>query len=373
MRVSLSIALIAIAVGALAFLYVRITKSPAVRQDESAGPQVSEKPVAEAEGKRVDAPPAVRPREGVPVAKSVPETTTESWDTTSLMVRRGEGIAPSKVEEAEAETLDIQKGMVEWNPPPVSSDTLDFIREGFAKWRESGRNEGAAADLRLALAGAMSREEMLAAAATLMKLGTGQDRLDAMWIVANEFNSPYNEEQLVRANIPDGDGTDGDEGGDSEILAEEERDAAETHDLVALVGSGFEDPDPEVRRAAYEAAMALSQERNDILMGQLLCSDSPASEDLRRQLMDELAGATDEESISLFLTAMQSPDAATAAAAKENLERIAGRTFEDALDAADWLEQMENAPAEPDAGEDAIFKENTNTKNPKTETGDAFQ
>lgn len=366
MRVFLSIALVAAAIAALAFLYVRITRSSAVRQDGAAAPQISENQVVAAEGKRGEAPPAVRPREGVVAAKSAGEATGESWDTTSLTVRREAGPVLPGVAEAEAETLDIEKGMEEWNPPPVSAATLDFIREGFAKWRESGRGEAASAELRLALAGTMAREEMLAAAAALMKLGTAEDRQDAMWIVANEFNAPYNEEPLVRANIPDEDGTDGDEGVDPEILAEEERDAAETHDLVALVGSGFEDPDPDVRQSAYEAAMALSQERNDILMGQLLCSDSPLSEDLRRHLMEELAGATDEASVSLFLTAMQSPDAETAAAAKENLERIAGRTFEDVLDAADWLEQTENAPAGPDADDDAILKETPYDKNDKT-------
>jgi hypothetical protein len=241
----------------------------------------------------------------------------------------------------------------EWNPPPVSEETLSFIRDAFGKWRSSPRDEAAAADLRLALAGKMSREEMLAAAASLMRLGTVQDRLDAMWIVENEFFTPYNEEQLVRVNIDDGEDPGGEEGGvDAATLAEEEREAAETHELVSLVGTGFEDSDPGVRQAAYAAAMELSRERNNILLSQLLCSDSPVSRDLRRQLMEELAGGTDEESMSLFIVAMQSPDVATAAAAKASLEAIAGRTFGDVLEAADWLEERENPPPEPDADAD---------------------
>lgn len=231
----------------------------------------------------------------------------------------------------------------EWEPPPVSAGTLSFIRGEFAKWHASERDEKAGAALRLALAGRMTREEMLAAAATLMRLGTTQDKIDAMTLVGSGFSAPYDEEPLVRADIA------GDESGaDAAMLEAEDREAAETHDVVALVAEGFENADAEVRQAAYAAAMELSRERNNILLGQLLCSDSTASADLRRQLMSELSGAADEESVSLFLTAMQSPDPETAAAAKAEMERVAGRTFEDVLDAANWLEETENPPAAPE-------------------------
>jgi hypothetical protein len=65
--------------------------------------------------------------------------------------------------------------------------------------------------------------------------------------------------------------------------------------------------------------------------------------------MDELEGSADEEAISLFLTAMQSPDETTAAAAKRNLETIAGRTFADAAEAGEWLDARD--PEEGDADE----------------------
>lgn len=238
---------------------------------------------------------------------------------------------------------------VEWELPPVSGETLAFVRETFSKWRASDGGEAATADLRVALAGRMSREEVLAAAGTLMRAGSGQDRIDALWAVANEFGAAAGAEDLVQVVVT-GDGEDADDGEEEpEWTEEDEREAKETHDVVALVSAGFEDPDSDVRQAAYEAAMVLSPERNGILLGQLLCSDSEASEGLRRQLMDELDGSADEEAISLFLTAMQSPDEATAAVAKRNLETIAGRTFADAAEAGEWLDARD--PGEGDADE----------------------
>ena len=255
----------------------------------------------------------------------------------------------------------------EWTPPPVSGETLSFIRDAFGEWRSSPRDEEAAAKLRLALAGKMSRGEMLAAAATLMRLGSIQDRLDAMWMVENEFYAPDGEEQLVRVNLDDdGEAGDGERGVDVATLGAEEQEAAETHDVVSLVSSGFEDDNPDVRQAAYAAAMALSQERNNILLSQLLCSDSSASQDLRRQLMEELAGWTDEESLGLYVAAMQSPDAATAAAAQATLEAMAGRSFSDVLDVANWLEETQNPP--PDPGMDVDFEKNNTMEN--NEKGD---
>lgn len=254
----------------------------------------------------------------------------------------------------------------EWAPPAVSTATLSFIRGEFAKWRASTRDEQATADLRLALAGRLSPEELLAAAATLMRLGSTQDKIDAMMLVGSGFSAPYDEEPLVRLAIPDEENEDGEGSGseaDAAMLAAEEHEAEETHEVVSVVAQGLEDPDAAVRQAAYAAAMELSRERNNILLGQLLCSDSATSADLRRQLMDELASATDEESVSLLLTAMQSPDEQTAATAKERLESIAGRTFEDVLAAADWLEEMENPPAAPEEGGDADgnFEETTHS------------
>jgi hypothetical protein len=241
-------------------------------------------------------------------------------------------------------------GVEEWTVPPVSEENLSFVRETFAQWRASPQDEDSLASLRLALAGRMSRPEMLETAKTFMRLGTAQDRMDAMLLVGSEFLSPYDEEPMVRVSIPDEAGGEVPEV-DEETLAAEEREAEETHDVVALLAAGFEDPDPQVQQTAYEAAMVLSRERNGILLGQLLCSDSEASEGLRRQLMDELDGADDDEAVSLFVAAMQSPDAMTAAAAKRNLENIAGRTFADIQDVSDWLEEQENDVVAPNGGE----------------------
>ena len=255
-----------------------------------------------------------------------------------------------------------------WEAPPVSDETIAFVRNAFAQWRSSQGDEEAKASLRLSLAGRMSKPEMLAAAAMLMRLGTAQDRMDAMLLVECEFFSPYDEVETIRVNVPDS--GDGDEPeADAETLAEEEREAQETHDVVALVSAGFEDADSRVRQAAYEAAMELSRERNNILLGQLLCSDSPRSAGLRRQLMDELDGAADDEAVTLFVSAVQSPDEATAAAAKKNLEAIAGRTFGDVTEVADWLEERENADAEteeePDGrtGDEEFEEDNPNEEN----------
>lgn len=256
----------------------------------------------------------------------------------------------NEIVKGRAEAVVLADGR-EWRPPEVDAATLGAFREAFVRWRNSSRDEKSTADLRLALEG-MSKDAVLAVAATLMRLGTEQDRMDALWAVANGFGVSPGEEAEIGVEVPDDgeaaflDGREWDAGDDSEgetaeDKAELEREAAETHDVVLLVSAGLEDSNPAVRQVAYETVASLSQERADVLYSQLLCSDSTVSADLRRQLMAELDGADDEGAVTLFVQAMQSPDAETASAAKANLERIAGQEFASMGEVVEWLEARE--------------------------------
>lgn len=244
-----------------------------------------------------------------------------------------------------------------WEPPPVASETVDFVRAAFAQWRNSGQDEESTAALRLALGG-LSRDDTLAAAAALIRVGSEQDRLDSLWAIASEFGKSSQGETFVQSNVPD-DGpapdlpegavqlvvADGSSGEDPEFQARLEREAKETHDVVAIVAAGLEDASAEVRDFALETVAVLPSETSSILYSQLLCSDSSASADLRDRFMRELDGRADEEAVSLFVQAMQSPDEAVAAAAKKNLESISGLTFQSFDAVAEWLESNEqNAP-----------------------------
>ncbi|MBP5788224.1 MAG: hypothetical protein J6Y19_10480 [Kiritimatiellae bacterium] len=263
----------------------------------------------------------------------------------------------NEIAEGRAEAVVLADGR-EWRPPDVNAATLGAFREAFVRWRNSSRDETSTANLRLALEG-MSKEAVLAVAATLMRLGTEQDRLDALWAGSSGFGVTSGEEAEVNVDISeDGveaslDGGGWTAGGGSQDLAtedkeESERAAEETHDVVLLVAAGLEDPSPEVRQMAYETVSTLSQERADVLYSQLLCSDSPVSADLRLQLMEELDGADDDGAVTLFVQAMQSPDEETAVAARENLERIAGQEFASLGEALEWLEAREQALQEQD-------------------------
>lgn len=364
MRMFPSIFLAAIAVAAVVFLCWRIL-SPGVGEPEAA--PTGEAPEAVA---RLEEPPAsgaaVRAEPRKKRAGREEAVGGESWESGSVTVQRADGKEEGDArEEAVLEAAATMGGLaMDWNPPPVSADTLSFVREAFEKWRKSGRDEAATADLRLSLAGKMSREETLAAAAALMKAGTEQDRMDALWMVSNEFGAAPGEEALVEVNIP----TNGDSEGEVAWTEEDERAAKETHDVVALVGAGLEDPSADVRQVAYEAVAALSQERSDVLYSQLLCSDLPVSADLRRQLMEELEGADDPGAVTLFLQAMQSPDGETAAAAKRNLEAIAGQEFETVLQAAEWLEAKEQEESDADWVDEKDVKNEMNGEIPAGNT-----
>lgn len=363
MRVYLSILIGIVAVAMVVFFcFHRRPKSVEVVPETSVAKPAEEKAPA-AKPVSAVAEPSV-PRGAGERNGAEPDAAGESWDSGSVGVH-------SQAEEDAG--VEADAGMVDsvalsdregWRPPAVDAATMGAFREAFARWRNSGRDEKSTADLRLALEG-MSKEAVLASAATLMRAGTEQDRMDALWAISNGFGVVPGEEEEVGVNIPEA-GEDAlfPEGGESEWntgdraddwapedAEETERKAAETHDVVAIVSAGLEDASAEVRQVAYEAVAALSQERADVLYSQLLCSDSPVSEDLRRQLMEELEGADDPGALTLFMQAMQSPDAETAAAAKRNLEAIAGREFEDALAAAEWLEAKEREDADADTGD----------------------
>lgn len=338
----LAVAAVAAGIAAMAFFHGRTKPLAMDREEESAPAKVAGEPSMGFAARLPADPVFEQPQVAGLVGSQIVEEEIEGL--------REDAVASvledvSETEEAEVAAVEEIREGEERPLPPVSSETLAFVRETFAKWRESEQDEAATADLRLALAGELSREETLATAATLMKSGTVQDKLDALWAVANEFGMAPGEEHVVLVKVSE-DGEDGTE--EAEWTEEDERDAQETHDVVELVSRGFEDADPLVQEAAYEAAMALPPERNSILLGQLLCSDSAASAGLRKQLMDELEGETDDEAVTLFVAAMQSPDAATAAAAKKNMENLAGRTFADALEVADWLERLENEAGDGD-------------------------
>lgn len=360
MRFSSAILLAVLVIAVVAILVVRSRTKP-VRQPEET-PSVD-----------VDLPSAVQTvpdvadkpsRPAKPTERTKEEATGDSLETSTLVVNTTDGSAvPGAVDADAVEAEAVEEGRA-WRPPKADAATMGAIREAFARWRSSGRGEDATADLRLALEG-LSREATLEAAAAMMRAGSEQDRMDALWTVANAFGATGSED-LVRSNLYD-DEDDGAAlefsntlgptraGADEEAYREEEdRLAAETHDVVEIVSSGLEDSSAEVRAVAYETIATLSQERADVLYSQLLCSDSPVSADLRRQLMDELAGATDEGALTLFVQGMQSPDEATAAAAKANLEAMAGMEFKDIGDAVNWMEAREKAIVETeiDMGDD---------------------
>jgi hypothetical protein len=298
------------------------------------------------------------PREPVVLLRGEAEGSGESRESGSVAFHSHDAESgENEIAEGRAEAVVLADGR-EWRPPDVDAATMGAFREAFVRWRNSSRDEKSTADLRLALEG-MSKDAVLAVAAMLMRLGMEQDRLDALWAVSNGFGVTPGEEPAIAVNVPD----DGEEAflvgeewkaeGDLQELTSEDKEelaqrAAETHDVVLLVAAGLEDLSPVVREMAYETVATLSQERADVLYGQLLCSDSTVSVDLRRQLMEELDGADDEEAVTLFVQAMQSPDAETAMAAKGNLERIAGQEFSSFGEVLEWLEAREQASQEAD-------------------------
>ena len=233
----------------------------------------------------------------------------------------------------------------EWAAMPSSPQVVASLREAFSTWRSAGQDDMATTSLRLAI-DALPKKEILAAAATLLHVGSEQDRIDALWAVASAFGTTPGEEPLVRANIPEES-----DSADAADLDAEEREAEETHHVVALVAAGLEDSSEDVRDFAYETIRVLSPERSSVLYSQLLCSDSEASADLRQKLMEERDGDSDKESVDLFVTAMQSPDPTTAAAAKRNLESLSGRTFQSIDEVVEWLESEEQNPPDADSGD----------------------
>lgn len=263
-------------------------------------------------------------------------------------IRLPGGDAPEGARPAELVSGDdalaavLERDPAGWNPPPVPPETLESIRAAFAAWRESDRSEQATASLRIALSG-LSRGETLAVAASLMRMGSEQDRMDALWTVASEFGATPGEEKTVRANADE-------EDGEASSEEDDEREAAETHDLVAIVGAALEDPSPDVQDLALETASVLSKEHSDVLYSQILCSDLEQTADLRRKLMSRLEGSSDPDAVNLFVQAMQSPDPETADAARKNLERISGRAIGSIEDALDWLDEQEESPSDPDGG-----------------------
>jgi hypothetical protein len=363
MRIFISIVIGILAVAAIGLFCFRGRTAPADVAEEPSVVKPSEPKPAKATPSVAATMPSVSPKAAARSGNET-EAAVDSWDSGSVAAHAHEAeSAGNEIDAASEEAVTVVDGR-DWRAPEVDAATMGAFRDAFVRWRNSGRDEKSTADLRLALEG-MSKEAVLAAAATLMRAGTEQDRMDALWAISNGFGAVPGEVEEVGVNIPEAGedarfpagGEDEWNSGDRpddwvpEDAEETERKAAETHDVVAIVSAGLEDASAEVRQVAYEAVAALSQERADVLYSQLLCSDSPVSEDLRRQLMGELEGADDPGALTLFMQAMQSPDAETAAAAKRNLEAIAGREFEDTLAAAEWLEAKEQEDADADTGD----------------------
>lgn len=223
------------------------------------------------------------------------------------------------------------------------------LREAFHAFRNAGGGDDAESEFRTAL-GELERSDLLAAAAELMRSGVEQDRLDALFAVAEMFGKVPGEVEVVEGNVDDGgegngDGGEGNadsESGDASPAMEAE--AAETHDLVAVVEVGLEDSSAEVRSLAYETARTLPAERAGILLSQILCSDSPISADIRQQCLQDIAGSRDPADVSLLMQALQSPDPDTALLARSNLQTIAGKSLPTDEAAMAWWEEYQTPP-----------------------------
>lgn len=132
-----------------------------------------------------------------------------------------------------------------------------------------------------------------------------------------------------------------DEGGgvaaDSSAQASTESEAALTHDIVQTVQTGLEDGSPDIRLAAYESAMMLKEEEMGILTMQMLSSDADPA--LSRALVADTSGSKDESSLKISMTALDSGDAETRAAAAENLQGMLGQSFKSSEEAFSWWEE----------------------------------
>ncbi|MBQ7252667.1 MAG: hypothetical protein IJS32_08715 [Kiritimatiellae bacterium] len=255
--------------------------------------------------------------------------------------------------------MEARAGKEEWHPAAADPEAIAFVREAFSRWRDSDRNDDATAALRLSL-GELSAEQSLAVASALFRAGAEQDRKDALWLVASQFSATPGQEEFVQSNVPDDAPGEvpqmPDPADEAAFQARLEQEAQETHDIMALVSAGMEDPSGEVRNMALDVASSLPSETSSVLCGQLLCSDSPVTADLRERLLQELDGRDDEGAVTLLVQAMQSPDESVAASARKNLESLSGLDLPTIDAVAEWLESRE-PPADGLANEtDATTK-----------------
>ena len=127
---------------------------------------------------------------------------------------------------------------------------------------------------------------------------------------------------------------------------EEETDDLAQRVVYAVMTAALKDEDEDVRNAAFAALNALPDEERDMLSLQIMGNDDAV---LKEALLRSSRTSSRRPPLALNIHGLESDDPAIVQLASENLLAATGRTFENAEQAYEWLEEEAKREA---SGED---------------------